>query len=277
MEKDLLAIAWPAINQAEVEVEAEVEAAVRPRALNPGKPDSAKPSRKGRMPKFITITKSDRLEKLVPAFRQAVRQENPSKAAEAAIEILDLMKDNGGDYREINVVRDHLSHALGKYREGIAAAGDAIMAKIGTESVVKTIAEARDRTKPVVKKKFDPVKATFVDTVYRTKYQPAGNSLGAVLYGVSKFNLAKHLEKNHISDLDPDTMPGNYKGTGQKWVSKRSAKKAAEVAAEKARKQKAKEEREKAKATEKTKKGRAKFTFLGDPDNIISSVTGRKI
>jgi hypothetical protein len=170
---------------------------------------------------------------------------------------------------------------LDKYKEGVAPAGDAIMAKIGTQSVVKTIAEARDRTKPVVKKKFDPVKATFVDTVYRTKYEPAGNSLGAVLYGVSKFNLAKHLEKNHISELDPDAMPGSYKGTGKKWVSKRSAKKAAEVAAEKARKQLVKEEREKARETareaKKTKKGRAKFTFLGDPDNIVSSVTGRKI
>jgi len=275
MEKDLLAITWPAINQAESELEPQ------PRVSNPGTRTPSNPGGKGRMPKFITITKSDRLEKLAPVFREAVRQENPAKAAEAAIEILDLMRDNGGDYREVSVVRNHLSHALDKYKEGVAPAGDAIMAKIGTQSVVKTIAEARDRTKPVVKKKFDPVKATFVDTIYRTKYEPAGNSLGAVLYGVSKFNLAKHLEKNHISELDPDAMPGSYKGTGKKWVSKRSAKKAAEVAAEKARKQLVKEEREKARETareaKKTKKGRAKFTFLGDPDNIVSSVTGRKI
>lgn len=271
MEKDLLAIVWPAINEAEAEAEP------APRASNPGAVKSSNPDRKGRMPKFITITKSERLEALVPEFRTAVRQENPAKAAETAIEILDLMKDNGGDYREVNVVRSHLSHALGKYKEGIAAAGDAIMAKIGTDSVVKTIAEARDRSKPRVKKTFDPVKATFVDTVYRTKYAPAGNSLGAVLYGVSKFNLAKHLEKNHISELDQEAMPGSYKGTGQKWVSKRSEKRAAEVAAEKAGKAKAREEREKAREAKKIKKRKPRFTFIGDSDNIISSVTGRKI
>ena len=268
MEKDLSVILWPEISKVEL---GGANAAEKPavsaeaRAANPPIPKIGK----GRMPKFVTLEKNERIEALVPEFRRAVASENPIKIAEIAIDILDEVKRNGGDYREITVVRDHLEHALGKYKEGAARAGEAIMAKIGTEGVVESIAEARDRTKPVVKRAFNPIKANFADTVYRIKYNPAGNSLGAFLYGLSKFNLAKHLADKHISELDQEAMPGNYKGKGGKWVSKRSLKKAEKKAEEDALKQKRKDEREKARE-ERAKKKRK-------PVELISRITGRKL
>jgi hypothetical protein len=167
--------------------------------------------------KFISVEKNETIESLAPAFRDALRDSNPKKSAEAAISILGAMVDAGYNSDDIVKTKAHLSNALAHYNAGVGAALPAIFVKIGTPP----FANPREKA-------YNSDDSTFVDVVYRAKYVPAGNSLGAFVFGLSKSALAKkYAETDSFAGLpgNESTVP-SYKGEGKKWVSERSRKNA---------------------------------------------------
>lgn len=240
---------------------------------NPKKPKKAaapkKPFLRGHKydkSKFITIGDDpvnqaeaiSEINQSVVSFRRAVNSGDILAETEECLNILEAMENMGVRVADLEALKSDLALSKNKYLNGDKDAALVLRFRIGNPAEPKKKEEQGHMPSGKIRKAAQPPgTATFIDLIYRTKYVPAGNSLGAVLYGLSRTKLREQLKDNSIENLDLTKMPDSFKRSEERWVSKRSiknAKKREEIKA-----QKAQMKAIKAEAKEKSKQKKEKI------------------
>lgn len=185
--------------------------------------------------KFITLgddpaNQSVGIEEInssVVSFREAAAAQDIVAETSICLNILSAMERMGVESEDLTALREDLTLARNRYLAGDDNALLVLRFRLGDPAAGKKEGEDKHMPSGKVRRAAQPPgTASFLDLIYRTKYVPAGNSLGAVLYGLSRAKLREKLSDESISSLDLEQMPASFKGAETRWTSKRSIKNA---------------------------------------------------